>query len=259
MFTMDPIGYFHTSQREKYSVPSQGSMALENEGVIKLKSHQQFEQALEGLDGFDRIWVVFLFHRNTHWKPKVLPPRGGKKRGVFATRSPHRPNFIGLSCVELKAIQGLNLFIAQHDLLDGTPILDIKPYLTYADSFSSCRQGWLETIEPFSDFEVTWTEKAQEQIDYLNQKGVVDMKQIVEQRLKTNPFPYPNHRIKKLDAITYELAYKSWRILYEIDNQDIAILRIKSGYDLLTLEGKKPSKWGDLALHLEFQQVFRLV
>src|ERR1700760_4597145 len=95
----DPIGYFLSEQKEKYEVPRQPGM-ISNEGIIRLNPHHDFEQALEGLDGFDRIWILFHFHQNTTWKPKVLPPRGEKKQGIFATRSPHRPNFIGLSCVE---------------------------------------------------------------------------------------------------------------------------------------------------------------
>ena len=134
-FSCEPIGYFHSNAQERYNLPSQPGVLDGSEGKIILNPHCHFEQALEDLKGFDRIWVVFWFHRNESWKPKVLPPRGGIKRGLFATRSPHRPNPIGISCLELKEIHGLELIVKNHDLLDGTPILDIKPYLVYADSF----------------------------------------------------------------------------------------------------------------------------
>ncbi len=146
MYEINPIGYFYSQHREKSDVPRQPSVNVPNEGVIILNPHSGFEQALEGLEEFDRIWVLFRFHQNQQWKPKVLPPRGMSKQGVFATRSPHRPNFIGLSCVQLKQIEGLKVYIRYHDLLDQTPILDLKPYLNYADSFHSERQGWIEQL-----------------------------------------------------------------------------------------------------------------
>ena len=146
MFTFDPIGYFQSSAHSPYELPRQAGLVPANQGIIQLNERCQFEQALEGLEGFDLIWVVFRLHRSALWKPKVLPPRGRKKQGVFATRSPHRPNFIGMSCVKLESIHGLSLMISGHDLLDGTPILDIKPYLNYADSLVSTRQGWLEVF-----------------------------------------------------------------------------------------------------------------
>jgi tRNA-Thr(GGU) m(6)t(6)A37 methyltransferase TsaA len=255
MFCADPIGFFYSAHHEKYSVPAQPISSIENEGVIVLKPHCQFQQALEGLEGFDRIWVIFWFHRNEHWKPKILPPRGEKKRGVFATRSPHRPNFIGLSCVQLKKIEGLKIWIAQHDLVDGTPILDIKPYLNEVDAKPALHQGWLEELEPRQCFEISWSECAQSQIDYLFRQWQLDLKESVETRLKINPLPYPNNRIKAKGS-RYELAYKTWRILYEMQGDYIIILSIYSGYDAETLEGKKESRWPDVPIHIAFQKLF---
>jgi tRNA-Thr(GGU) m(6)t(6)A37 methyltransferase TsaA len=101
-----------------------------------LERNRNFEQALKDLEGFERIWVIYLFHLNDSWKPMVTPPRNkGKKVGVFASRSPHRPNGIGLSCVTLNRIEGLNIYISNSDILDGSPVLDIKPYLPWSDSF----------------------------------------------------------------------------------------------------------------------------
>src|SRR6185437_11868823 len=97
--------------------------------------HPQSWARISGLAGFERIWLLFVFHRSEGWKPLVRPPRGGGKRGVLATRSPHRPNAIGLSAVELVAVEERALRVRGVDLLDGTPILDIKPYVPYADAF----------------------------------------------------------------------------------------------------------------------------
>src|SRR4051812_21802917 len=116
--TFKPIGVFKSTYREKYQLPKQSGMHLGETGIIKLNPQLHFEIALQDLIGFERIWVIFYFHRAAHWKPKVMPPRGGIKRGVFATRSPHRPNPIGMSNVRLIAIDGLDVTVDDHDLLD---------------------------------------------------------------------------------------------------------------------------------------------
>src|SRR5262249_2374077 len=144
ILSCQPIGYFHCLKKDRYSLPRQSSEGEKNQGHILLAPHQNFEQALEDLRGFNRIWVIFWFHKNTHWKPKVLTPHGPPKRGLFATRSPHRPNPLGLSCLEIASIKGLKIEVINHDLIDGTPILDIKPYISYADAWPNSQQGWLE-------------------------------------------------------------------------------------------------------------------
>jgi tRNA-Thr(GGU) m(6)t(6)A37 methyltransferase TsaA len=250
MFEIDPIGTFHSKQKEKYEVPRQPGIAA-NDGLIRLLPHRGFEQALEGLEGFERIWVIFRFHQNTHWKPKVLPPRGDVKQGVFATRSPHRPNFLGLSCVELLSVNGLDLHIANHDLMDGTPILDIKPYINYADSFQCKRQGWLENLD--IHYSIEWSPIAQQQIDDLFNWGV-DLKGLVEMRLATNPLPSSNNRIREIASNSYELACKTWRIYYRLDPLKILITHLDSGYDAATLRGEKTSRWDDLPIHQEYKK-----
>lgn len=249
MFQVEPIGYFHTVEKEKYELPSQPNSTFPNEGYILLNPKVNFEQALEGLGGFDRIWLIFWFHNHTNWKTKVLPPRGGKKQGVFATRSPHRPNFIGLSCVELRAIEGLKLHILNHDLLDGTPILDIKPYLNYADSIPAKRQGWLEELPEVVSYQFGWSELARNQCDYLAKNWNIHLKEIVEKRLTMSPLPYKNNRIKER-AGYYELAYKEWRIFFTINGPNIHILEIKSGYSLDRLNDEK------LFIHRQFSMHF---
>jgi tRNA-Thr(GGU) m(6)t(6)A37 methyltransferase TsaA len=103
--------------------------------------------AWRDLVGFDRIWLLFVFDRSQGWTPLVRPPRGGGKRGVLATRSPHRPNAIGLSAVELLAVEEGALRVRGLDLLNGTPILDIKPYVPYADAFASSSAGWIDELD----------------------------------------------------------------------------------------------------------------
>lgn len=254
MFHVDPIGYFHSSSDSLYDVPRQSFLEPGNYGVIKLKTNCQFEQALEGLSGFDLIWVLFYFHRHSNWKPKVLPPRGGEKQGVFATRSPHRPNFIGLSCVALKKIEGLELYITDHDLIDGTPILDIKPYLNYVDSRVSSSQGWVGELPREVDISIEWTPMALKQIDYLIETwpSCLNLKQGIEHRIKQSPLPYRNNRVREIGANQFELAYKTWRAIYRLDNGVATIENLISGYDEATLKGEKKSKWDDVPIHQAF-------
>lgn len=234
--------------------PKQSDLAVETKGCIVLNSGSNFEQALQDLQGFDRIWILYWFHKNTGWKAKVSTPRGGAKRGVFATRSPHRPNPIGLSCVELLSIKGREIIIGKSDLIDGTPILDIKPYLINADAFPNCKQGWLE-ITPETAYEVIWNLPAAKQIAFIEKRWDFPLKDTVEMRLKNNPFPLKNNRIKKFDDDIFELAIKSWRFRYKIIQNKITIQNIVSGYDAETLAGKKASRWDDVALH----QLFLLI
>ena len=258
-YVINPIGYFHTEKNERPDLPSQPDEMLKNSGKIVLNSGYNFEQALQGLEDFDRIWILFRFHRNAQWKTKVMPPRGGRKKGVLSTRSPHRPNFIGMSCVKLKKIKGLELYVESHDLLDGTPILDIKPYLNYADAHVSQRQGWLEGLDPQRPFQIAWSEEAQKHLSYLL-GWKFSLKEPVQQRLAKNPFPYPNNRIKALGEDTYVLGYKSWRVIYQLDAAQniIMVQKIFSGYDLESLSGKKGSRWGDLEVHRHFTRQFEL-
>jgi len=115
--------------------------------VLELDPSIVPEVALADLAGMERIWVLSLLDRGGTFAPEVTPPRGPRtKRSLFSTRSPDRPNPIGLSAVELVRIEGTRLHVRGIDLLDGTPILDLKPYLAYADSFPDAKAGWVDTI-----------------------------------------------------------------------------------------------------------------
>src|SRR5262249_54526032 len=141
------------------------------------------------------------------WRPKVLPPRsGGARRGVFSTRSPHRPNPIGLSVVKLVEVRGLVIHVRDVDLIDGTPILDLKPYVPYADAFPKARTGWLEPLaedapvsgddearprDPERGFEVTWSELGASQAAWLRDTHGVDLASPVNTILELGPQPHP--------------------------------------------------------------------
>lgn len=142
---MQAIGVVSSSYKERFSTPRQPSLDDPLPASIELNPGMNLDQALKDLDGFSHIWVIYWMHLNQGWNPTVIPPRGPKvRRGLFATRAPHRPNSIGLSVVRLTGIEGRTLHIQGHDMLDGTPVLDIKPYLTYSDSFPDAKCGWVE-------------------------------------------------------------------------------------------------------------------
>jgi len=145
---MEAIGVVHSNYRERFAAPRQPSLGKAQTAQIRLNAGMNFDQALQDLDGFSHIWVIYWMHMNRGWNPTVIPPRGPKiRRGTFATRAPHRPNSIGLSAVPLKSIEGRVLHIEGHDMLDGTPVLDIKPYLPYADAIMDASSGWLADVE----------------------------------------------------------------------------------------------------------------
>lgn len=138
------IGRARTPWRRREDAPHQPIAAAQTEGVLEIAP--AFRAALADLDTFQRIWVVFLFDRSSGWAAKVKPPRGGPKRGVFATRAPNRPSQIGLTTVLVKEVDiaAGQVRVQGIDLLDDTPILDIKPYLPMFDAWPQAGHGWLE-------------------------------------------------------------------------------------------------------------------
>jgi tRNA (adenine37-N6)-methyltransferase len=138
-----PIGIVYSPYKERFAAPRQPSGKTEAE--IRLLPNEAMHLALQDLDRFSHIWIIYWMHLNQGWNPTVIPPREPRiRRGVLATRAPHRPNPIGLSAVRLLGIEGTVLRIRGLDMLDGTPVLDIKPYLPYADSIADANSGWLD-------------------------------------------------------------------------------------------------------------------
>lgn len=147
-----PIAFLNSPYSRRIDAPHQGTVVEGTEtgklatATLELEEWMD-EIVVQDLIGFDRVWLIFAFHLSEGWKDSVKPPRGGPKRGVLATRSPHRPNPIGLSAVELVKIEGRTLHLRGVDLLDGTPVLDIKPYVPYADAFPDARAGWIDELD----------------------------------------------------------------------------------------------------------------
>lgn len=248
---LTPIGIYHSEAKAPYEAARQPLERIATIGEVLLESGQQYEQALEDLEGFERIWLIYQFHHNTHWKPKVLPPRGSDhKVGVFATRAPYRPNPIGISCVKLLKVQGLKLWVEGADLLDGTPILDIKPYLPYADAFPEAKTGWLQTADKF---EVQFSSEASVQIQFLKEQGLSQLQDFILNQLEYDPINDDKKRVKPLEGSRYVLAYKTWRVQFLLNetNRVVDVERIFSGYSEQDLAGGE-DVYGDKNVHREF-------
>lgn len=154
--TLECIAKIYTDFPEKFGLPRQSGIVDDLKGIIVFEPKYRNPDALRGLEGFSHIWLIWGFHKyfRNEWSPMVKPPRlgGNAKMGVFATRSPNRPNGLGLSCVKLDKIEnhkdyGLILHVSGIDLMDQSPIYDIKPYLAYCDSHPNASVGFVEDIK----------------------------------------------------------------------------------------------------------------
>jgi tRNA (adenine37-N6)-methyltransferase len=194
-FNFEPIGILQTCFKEKFGIPRQSGLVREARGILKLRDHPFFETAIRELEGFSHLWLVFVFHQHDakNWKPSIRPPRlgGARKVGVLASRSPHRPNPIGISVVELEKIDreakgGVEIHVKGVDILDGTPILDIKPYIPYADSIPGAKAGWAE--ETIDRIPVEFSEKAIASIA-ARSGGYPNLKALIIGMLELDPRP----------------------------------------------------------------------
>lgn len=235
-----PIGFVHSSFKEKADAPRQGILAEDVTATIELGP--EYQDALDDLAGFERIWVLFWFDRAEGWKPKVQPPRSEEKRGLFATRSPHRPNPIGMTAVRLDRVEGTTLHIRDHDLVDNTPVLDVKPYIAYADAFPDASSGWLAPADPKATWEVD-VSAVEEALAWIAKEAGLDLRTRVIEALKLGPQPHAYRRIKG-----NVLAVKEWRAAFRVEGQRIVVERIASGYR----EKELPSQPVHLAFVTQF-------
>lgn len=264
-----PIGIVRSPLVEPREAARQPYAAGGVEGTVELFAGRHFEDALCDLDGFDHIWVLFHFDRVTGWRPKVLPPRSARqRRGVFATRSPHRPNPIGMSVLELVRIDGLTLHVRGLDILDGSPVLDIKPYLAYADCVPGASTGWVTPLatapassaagalvvpaDPEPGFAVGWAPGAREKLDWLCREQGLCFEPEVVQALSLGPQPHAYRRIKRVSD-HLRLALKAWRFDFRVDGRVVTVIDVQSGHR----DGaSKAADAGELAAHAAFRARF---
>ena len=243
MYHMEPIGILRTAFQEKFGVPRQSLMVGEAKGILKLNSDPRYREAFRHLEGFSHIWIVFVFHEHVsqEWRSTITPPRldSPGKIGVFASRSPHRPNPIGLSAVKLEKIdldgaEGVELHVSGVDILDGTPVLDIQPYLPYVDCVLDATPGWTESEIP--RFSVTFSTLALQQIEasageYKSfHRG--DFKRMLEQMLELDPRPTSQRKTMAINDPANEGMEFAFRLLnidirWVIKNSGIYVIELK--------------------------------
>ncbi|MDR7343131.1 tRNA-Thr(GGU) m(6)t(6)A37 methyltransferase TsaA [Pantoea alhagi] len=194
-FSFAQIGVIKSPWKEKFAVPRQPGLIDDGGGELHLLSPYNQQEAVRGLEAFSHLWLLFVFHQTMEggWRPTVRPPRlgGNARMGVFATRSTFRPNPIGMSLVELKAVRcqksQVILELGSLDLVDGTPIVDIKPYLPFAEAIPTARAGFAQHAPP-AEMPVRFSDHAQQQL-LLQQQRYPQLARFISQVLAQDPRP----------------------------------------------------------------------
>jgi tRNA-Thr(GGU) m(6)t(6)A37 methyltransferase TsaA len=200
---IDPIGVIRSCYVEKFGIPRQPGMVDKARAHLELLRPYNREEMVKELAQFSHLWIVFLFHKTVDegWKPTVRPPGlGGQKRvGVFASRSPHRPNHIGISAVKLVGIiqekSRVTLELGGGDFLDNTPVVDIKPYIPYSDSIEEAKGGYSGVIN--SNLEIRFSSEADSFCSSYRKKTGKDLKGLISQILVQDPRPASQRGRKK--------------------------------------------------------------
>ena len=220
-----PIAHIRSIFGDKFGIPRQSGICPSATGVIEFENNRFNEDALTDIEGYSHLWVIFYFHslKKSPDKAKIRPPRlgGNKFVGVFSSRSPYRPNRIGLSLVEVSQIEKtpefINIHILNHDLLDGTPVLDIKPFISHDTPESSPEYGWQS-----SQWEQLEVEFAPELSGYLEQKP--ELHRILTDVLKNDP--RPSYKSKVENEQFYGMNINGLEVNFKIDGNSCRVIKI---------------------------------
>lgn len=227
--TFEPIGVIHSAFDEKFGIPRQPGLTPSLSATVELYPPFASPEAVRGLEQASHIWLIFLFSATADqgWKPLVRPPRlGGNRRlGVFASRSPFRPNPIGLSPVQLRGVrqQGdrILLDVIGADLLDGTPILDIKPYLPYADALPDAQFALADRIERLSQ-PLQWSDAAEQAVNEFSQAQGEPLAKQIEELLRCDPRP----AYQRDPHREYGVSLHQLNIRFRISDQAIDVISV---------------------------------
>jgi tRNA-Thr(GGU) m(6)t(6)A37 methyltransferase TsaA len=239
--TLHPIGYLRTQQQVKFQARHQPdetepvAAGGESGNVLELLPEPGLDLALRDLSGFDRVWLIWWFHRNDTWNPLVRPPRGPSvKRGVFATRSPHRPNPLGMTPVRLLGIEGRRLLLGPCDLVDGTPIFDLKPYVPAYDSFPEAAAGWIDEVDAAAvlppRFLVQLGALALMQAEWLRAGWEIDFTPRLNELLARDPSPHRTRRIRRRPGGRFEIGCGAWRACFTVNGDQVDVDMLGPAY-----------------------------
>jgi tRNA-Thr(GGU) m(6)t(6)A37 methyltransferase TsaA len=255
--TLQPIGFIRTGKQVKFQTLHQPSEQHTERNVLELLPGQNYEQALRDLAGFSRVWLIWWFHRNTTWRPQVIPPRGpAQRRGVFSTRSPHRPNPLGLTPVQLIGIEGRRLILGECDLVDGTPVFDIKPYVPAYDSFPEAHAGWIDEVDALvsvpPQFTVQLSPLATAQAEWLRMQWQIDFQPRLLDLLARDPSPHRTRRIRRRTTALLEIGCGAWRAFFSIEGFTVTVTALDAGFPLRFLHDPARADLPDRAAQLAF-------
>ncbi len=220
---MKIIARIYTDFKEKFGIPRQSGV-VSTKGRIVFEPEYRRPEALRGIEGYSHLWLIWCFSEaeRDEWSPTVRPPRlGGNKRvGVFATRSPFRPNPIGLSSVRLLSVEkteseGLCLIVEGADILDGTPIYDIKPYLAYTDSHPDAKGGFADGVRDY-EVEVVLDEKVAEVFDEEEREEILAL-------LRQDPRPSYKGECDR----EYGMKYRDFEVFFTATTEGIKVTRVE--------------------------------
>lgn len=227
---LSPIAIIHTPYKEKFSVPRQPDLVQDGVGIVELLPPYNSPEAVRGLEKFSHLWLIFQFDQISQgkWQPTVRPPRlGGNRRvGVFASRATHRPNPLGLSKVALRKVECISgkvfLHLGSVDLVDGTPIFDIKPYIAYADSEPNAQSGFAQE-KPTVKLHVEFSEQAQSAVKKIEEKRPHLMRfirDVIEQD------PRPAYQQGKPSERIYGISLYDFNIKWQIKAGTVDVVEI---------------------------------
>lgn len=223
---LHPIATFHSPLKEKFGVPKQSGLVATLPGIVVFEKAYAHADYVRGLESFDYLWLLWGFSANGHAavSPVVRPPRlgGNAKMGVFATRSPYRPNAIGLSSVRLHHVDftpagAPMLHVEGADLMDGTPIYDIKPYVAYADSHPNVRSGFVDA-HPLKPLKVEWHTQLPAVLTTADSDTIAAL-------LAQDPRPHYHHDPERI----YGMTYKNTNIRFRVDDDAQTIVVVEVG------------------------------
>ncbi len=231
-FTFEQIGVIRSPYKEKFAVPRQPGLVADGGGELHLLPPYNLADAVRGLEGFSHLWLLFVFHQTMEggWRPTVRPPRlgGNARMGVFATRSTFRPNPVGMSLVELKGIRcqksQVILDLGSLDLVDGTPIVDIKPYLPFAEALPDAVAGYAQQA-PEADMPVFFTSDVQQQLAGLDKK-YPNIARFIQQVLAQDP--RPAYRKGEDAGKSYAVALLDFNVRWRVTEQGSEVFAVES-------------------------------
>ncbi|ACZ78133.1 tRNA (N6-threonylcarbamoyladenosine(37)-N6)-methyltransferase TrmO [Dickeya zeae] len=232
-FCFNQIGVIRSPYKEKFAVPRQPGLIKDGGGELHLLSPYDQPEAVRGLEDFSHLWLLFIFHQTASagWRPTVRPPRlgGNARMGVFATRSTFRPNPIGMSLVELKAVRtgrdGVILDLGSLDLVDGTPIVDIKPYLPFAESQPQARAGFAQ-LAPDAEMPVRFSALAEQQLT-TQQHIHPNLRRFITQVLAQDP--RPAYRKGEDDTKVYAARLLEFNVKWQVIDGQTEVISLDGG------------------------------